>query len=534
MNQVEVKRRRIIAFSYIIGLINICIFGKMLGNNGITYLVAALECFSFFMTVTTGNLSDTLGRILRGRNAKGQYKNAQNIRKRAMLLHGVTGMAVGILFAVCAGMTAGTVFGIQHSISVMTALAPAIFLGTVSTVLAGYFRGEGEELPPTAASVLRQFLLMGFGILFVNLLKNYGEKVSNLLGNEAYTAMYGGIGVAVAIDLTELLVLLLLILLFWKKKRTFQSQTNEGMKRTESFMDTIRILYGTRGIPVLLSILAQLPIWLGVIFYRKSMTDAMAFADNYGMFAGKYLVICGFAVLPAAALMLGANARTASFLRRDEQRFARSCFHGGLQAGIAFTMFFSVYVAMMAQQLSGVFCGTESRQTTLMLQQGSAMIMIVTLGLYFSRFLLLTGKQYHVLGCLGGMNILFIIVLSVSLNAGKAGIMSLIYASLAAGGVYCLALGFFCCRILGTGIDWLRVIVMPLLMACLTGMICLLLGKIFTPHLGNLVTVIVALVVAVVVYWTGLLLMRCFAEQDLKYIPGGRLIHAIGQMFRVF
>lgn len=534
MNQVEVKRRQIEIFAYIIGLINLCIFGKLLGNNGITYLVIAIEFFSFFATVISGALSDTLGRILRGRNAKGQYRNAEFIRKRALLMHGVMGILCSVLFLSCAGMMADSFLGVQHSTSIMMVLAPALFLMTISSVLIGYFKGDGSEMPATVSALLRQGTLFGFGLLFVNLLKNYGDKVSNLLGDEAYTAMYGGFGVAIAFDVAEILVLLFLILLFMGNRRAGSRQENEGMKRTESFADTLRILYGMRGVQVLLLILAQLPLWLGAVFYRKSMTDVFAFAENYGSFVGKYLVLGGFIVLPVSAVLLAVNTKTAGLLRKEEHRFARSSFQGGFQFAAAVTLFFAVFVAMMAEQLSGVFNGETSKSLTAMFQQGSVLLVIVVLCIYFTRLLLFTGNAYPVLGSFGCMNIIFIILLSVLLRGGKVGVMALVYASLAAGCVHCLILGFLSCRILRIKLEWIRVLVMPLLASLVVGLLCLLIGKICTPHLGNLVTVIVAFVLAWFVYWAVLILIRSFREQELKYIPGGRLIHAIGQLLRVF
>ena len=41
MNQVEVKRRQIQSFSYVLACINIWVFGKSIGDNGLGYLVAA-------------------------------------------------------------------------------------------------------------------------------------------------------------------------------------------------------------------------------------------------------------------------------------------------------------------------------------------------------------------------------------------------------------------------------------------------------------------------------------------------------------
>ena len=41
MNQVEVKRRQIQSFSYVLVCINIWVFGKSIGDNGLGYLAAA-------------------------------------------------------------------------------------------------------------------------------------------------------------------------------------------------------------------------------------------------------------------------------------------------------------------------------------------------------------------------------------------------------------------------------------------------------------------------------------------------------------
>lgn len=536
MNQVEVKRRQIEAGSCLIGLINLIIWNRLLGNSGLSYLVLAMENFFFFHTIVSGALSDSLGRILRGRGSKGQYRNASLIRKRSMVLQGVAGLAVGALSAACAGWIGGTFFQVRYSSFLILVMSPALFLRAVSAVLEGYFRGEGSELPGTVSAVLRQLLLMGFGLLFSGLLGDYGEKVSRLLREEAYTAMYGGVGIAIAIDLTELLVLLFLLLIYLGNRHSIRKQENGGMKRTESLADTVRILCGTRGIPMLLLLLAQLPLGLGAVFYRKSVTETAVFAENYGLFAGTYLVVCGFAVLLIYAVLVPASARTVALLRREEQRSARESFHGGLQTGVALSLFFAVFVAVMAQQLSGCFQGAAQKVSVALLQQGSAMIVILTLGLYFSVLLLRTGKRYLLMGCLGAADILFIVVTSVCLNVGETGkgVLSLAYGALVAGAVYGAAAGFFCCRLLHMGIDWLRVILIPLGTAGVTGLLCLLLGKALTSHLGNPVTVIVCLVPAFLIYWVLLLLFRCFRESDLEFVPGARLIYGVGQLLRLF
>lgn len=534
MNQVEVKRRQIEIFSDIIGLINICIWGKTLGNNGIAYLVIAWEGFAILNTLTAGSLSDTLGRMLRARNTKGQYKNTINIRKKVFMLEGGIGIVCSILFALCAGLIAEKIFKVPYSSFIMTLLAPVLLLRIISSMLIGFFQGEGTELPAAAAALLRQILLLGFGLLFVNILGNYGAKVSSLLGDEAYTAMYGGAGIAVAEILTEVLIVLFLGLITFGSRRSRLKKESEGMKQTDSFVSIVQILYGSMGIMMLISLFEQLPVWLGTIFYRKSAEDIGSFAQNYGLFAGNYFVICGIPTLLVFIVLLPPAVKTAGAFRKEDYRSAKMMFQSGLHIGMVHALFAAIYVGIMAGQLSGSFCETGADLAADMLRYGSAMILFTALFFYFSRLLQLCGKKYHLLGVLGLVNILFVIVLSVLLHNGKAGVLALIYAYMLSVGSGCIMLGFLCFRLLHGGADWLQVIAIPAGAACVAGLFCMLLGKLFTPHLGNFATAFVCLVLSAVVYWVILLLFRNFKEQELKHMPGGRLILAAGQILHVF
>lgn len=63
MNQVEVKRRQIQSFSYVLACINIWVFGKSIGDNGLGYLAAAVLVFALFWVLTGKNLPDRMGRM---------------------------------------------------------------------------------------------------------------------------------------------------------------------------------------------------------------------------------------------------------------------------------------------------------------------------------------------------------------------------------------------------------------------------------------------------------------------------------------
>lgn len=107
------------------------------------------------------------------------------------------------------------------------------------------------------------------------------------------------------------------------------------------------------------------------------------------------------------------------------------------------------------------------------------------------------------------------------------------YAGIMGSLVCCLLLGVITYRQLRVGDLWLQIFVIPAGAAAITGLLCMLLSKVISPHLGNVVTLIVCGVVSLAVYWLLLLLARNFSEQELENIPGGKLIITIGQMLRV-
>ena len=93
MNQAEIKRRQTESFSTILTLITLSVVSRITGVNGAMYLVAAFEIFWLLWIVIGGNVSETLGRLLRVRNSKGQYKNALKMRRSVMIFQIVMGFA---------------------------------------------------------------------------------------------------------------------------------------------------------------------------------------------------------------------------------------------------------------------------------------------------------------------------------------------------------------------------------------------------------------------------------------------------------
>ena len=81
MNQIEAKKQRIEYFSHILGLISLMVLGKLIGNNGLTYMALIIECVSLFVVLINGSGADMIGKLIRTRRKKNQYREAALLHK---------------------------------------------------------------------------------------------------------------------------------------------------------------------------------------------------------------------------------------------------------------------------------------------------------------------------------------------------------------------------------------------------------------------------------------------------------------------
>lgn len=533
MSQIEMKKRQIQMLAWGLGLIVLMILGNILGDNGIAYFAIAIEIFLLFWTVTGGALADVLGRILRGKSNKGQFKNIKKLCRTAFVVEGFWGFVGSVVMFVLAKGLGEGLFGLTYSVAIIRILAPVVFVRTMSAVFLGCFQGEGTELPTVIVCFVRQVGILGFSLLFVNLFQGYGSKVSNLLRQDNFTAMYGGMGIALAVLVTELLITIFLFFVYQGSRRKERRGNGEGMRVTDTFSGQTALLAGNLFPAVLRIFLMFLPMWLGIIFYRKSVADIVGLND-YGVLYGKVLPILGFVVLPGCLMLIECAHKTVVCVRREEQRYARGHFQGGLHMAVVYGMFSAVFVALHASQLAGVFCETGIELCTQMIRYGAFVMLMLLLGFYFTEILTALGGRYFVFGLLALFNLIYTGCLVLFLNGGKAGIMALIYSAMIAGVIYVAGSVVILYMQLRYNVDWLQTIAVPAAIASAVGLILLFLNKILHPHLGDLITVIVALVIGNLCYWVFLMLMRNFREQELVYTPCGRIIKAIGQMLHVY
>lgn len=533
MNQAETKRKQAEAIGWMLSGFVLLVAMHIIGENGIAYLGIALMCYFILWILFVYGISDVLGRLLRSRKTKGQFKNAEKMKKSVLGLQLILGM-VGALLLVAMSFFSVNVFRMRYISLLLLILAPGFFFLSISTSLRAVFQGNGTELPSAVISILRPIFTLGFGMLFGKMLFAYGEKVSAILLEENFIAMYGAAGFAIGISLSELFLLLFEILLGRTAKQERDAAKEDGMRFVDSSFDCIRKFLVLRSPYLFLGILSALPIPLVFFFWLKKTENAEESAAQLGTYFGGYLSLVFILISLISFFCIPVVSQLLSYLRKEETRSFRNTFLSGMHLCLAHGMISGVFLLTLSEGLGLLLCKNESILAAKLISAGSFTVLFLSLSFYFGRILFLTGRRMLLAAAIAMADVIFAILSGIFLQSGGMGVLSFAFGGLISSGILCVMLGAFGVRQFRCRMDYLGILLIPVGSAVVTGLLMLGISKALLPHLGSLMTLLVCFVLGELLYWSILLILRNFTENELEVLPGGGILLWLGRAFRVF
>lgn len=551
MKQQEIKRKQLVCYTYIIGMLGMLGMGKILGDGGMAYLAVALAGISLFTLLVTFGVSDVIARLQRNRRNKGQFRGAARMRGQFLLLQGVAGALFGAVILLLADTLAQKVFMVPCSASAMRLLAPVILLQALDAALLGYFQGSGSYLPSLVSAVLRQGFFLVLGSLCGRRLGAYGDKVSRLLKNSNYSGMYGAMGVALGILLTELLVFLFLFIVYMVSDRKADEQrSQEGLRRTESMGDIVRVFCGALWQGTCTALLLLLPVLLGSIFYLRGIyqfyspvsalmpaesgegtvwaTDAAVM--DYGGLFGKCFLLCGVFVLILAARCLFVYGRLHTAIRREDVRYFRDVASSGLHYVWVVGLYFAVTMAVMAPQMAAGFFPGRSDGVEGMLRTGSVLILLTGLVILFSTVLLAHGEWHILMGMLGAGAILELLLQKMFVKGGGYSAAGILSGALVTMALLLTALLGYCVWQSRINTEYIRILGVPLVGAGIMGLAMTLITKLLSPHMSAVMSVAAAALLGVIVYGAILVVTRNIREYEISVLYGKQARKLLGRI----
>ncbi len=534
MRSIELRRKQLQMLMSAFSIIVMWILGKQLNNIGIFLLVLAIETSTFFVIVCSEHLSEALGRFLRSKQSKRQYKNVSFIRWNVGIIQGITGAAVSLLFCVLSGVLSSGLFRMEYLYYPLLLITPLIFLRILVHVFLGYFQGIGNELPTIVVSILRQLLLLGTGISFGNSYMEKGLQISELLKQDIYRYMYGVMGVIIAMVLTELVMLVLLISFFMFYCVRTVGNHKDGLKSVDSRQNILRFVYRNRLGAIVLRILYSAPLWVALVAGCVCIDRQVVTLNDFALFWVKTIGLIGILLFVIYIFVLPLQNSAVSVIKTEGPRYASEAFNRSVLYLTAFGLFVAVSLVFLREQISMLLDKNNYAILSGYLIKGAFIVVFAVLSELFAGILSLLGKKLILMVIWAVVDIFFAVIMFISAAKGFLSIDGILMGLLLVSLILCIVSGLFTGIVCRTGAELLFPFLACILSACVAGLVQMGLTALFAPHLGSVVTIVVVLLISLIPYLFGLLFLRIFKEYDFEYLPGGNILLAFAQMIRLY
>jgi stage V sporulation protein B len=459
---------------------------------------------------------------------------AYQVFKGAMLFAIVSGTVFSLLVFFGANFFANTYLKTPNCIFALRVLAPALLIVAVLGVLRGFFQGMGTMMPSAISQIVEQIANAIVSVWAAYMLYGYGKRIGGVLGDpEHYSAAYGAAGGTLGTNLGSVAGLLFMIFVFFMYMGVFKRQMRrEKISAMEPFAETIKVLVITI-IPVLLST----TIYNISSFIDNGVYKQIAYAQGYvsddidiwwGVYTGKYKLLINVPISIASAMAASSVPTLTASFGKGEMKEVRHEINAAMRFVMVIAFPCAVGLAVLAKPIFWLLFPSTSQTLDL----AGSMMYLGSIAVVFYSMSTLSN------GLLQGINrlkvpvinaaialVLHVILLVVMMLFFRWNIYAVVLSNVLFAFIMCVLNSLALARYSGYRQEIVRTFLIPAICSVVMGAaswgVYHLLYKISSK---NAVSLIAAMVAAVVVYAVMLLLLHGLTEKEILRFPKGDLL----------
>lgn len=526
--------RNIIWISMILALFVRMILCNIVGTEGIAYFSFAGELYILFGCLFTYGLQLSVNSLVRYRAKREQYRNAERVWKRALLLGTIVGlivMAMMLLF----GMTfAQKVLWQPVAGMAILAIAPAVLFQLLTGICKGYLEGNGAYTPSAYSVALKLILYAVMSILLSVVFMQYGNKVSALLKQESYAHAYGAVGIGLAISLSSLIALIhiMIVLMLYRKRNGKQVSDRDLLKNKDQGQHIFRMLIGSAVPYAVYALLFRSFLFLDSILFIRQNLEEQSVITLYGDFYGKVLPL--ILILSLLSLLWHeGNIRKVTYqFDREEYRQGREKLAVLFQHVILFSVPMTIFTAVFSENLLNIFFSGDNSSMANLLSTGSIAICFTCLSGMCLPLLVRMRRFSFAIGCEAAAFAAQTMVFVLMKQAGNGW-----YALVVSFVVYTAVLAVFSFvlvyRLFGFRLEAIRHILLPVAVSGVSGLIAMLFNHLIASFAGTTIALLVGLIIGIVLNLVLLLMLHIVKSSELDELPFGGLLIALGRTIKL-
>ncbi len=482
--------------------------------------------------VSSYSIPSAISKVIAQRLAYKEYRNAQRVFQCALIYVLVVGGVASLVTFFAAPLL---VSDMPNSIPVLRVFAPTIFFSGLLGVLRGYFQAHGSMAHTSISQILEQILNAGVSILAAYLLIGTVKNES-----ETTKAIYGASGSALGTGAGVLIALLFMFGMYSLNKDIIRKRVERDHSRhQESYQEIFKVII-TTVTPFILSTfvyncstVVNMKIYNNIMIDIKGLEESMA-AIQYGIFATQAMSIVNIPIALSSAMssasLPGVSATFATHKEKETRRKVNQATRITMMLAIPSAVGLMVLARPVVQF---IYPQKEA------LDMASNVLRVLAVTVILSGLSTLTNAVLQGIGKVNTPVIHAVIALVVQIGILVAllfytdlNLYALAIANIAYSLLMCILNHAAVKKYLGYREDIIKTYLLPGLAACWMG------AAAYGAYQGvyyliklNRISLVIALGVAVVVYFVLVIRMGAVNEAELKSFPkGAMLVHIAKKM----
>ena len=506
-----------------IGVVRRIPLTNIIGDAGNGFYGAAYSLYALILILSSYSLPMAVSKMVAARVCRGQYKNAKKIFRASMLFAICSGGIACLFVLIFADFLAGTVMSEPMSATALRVLAPTLLIVAVMGVFRGYFQGLGTMTPTAISQVVEQIFLVVSSLLFADIAFNKGELYGNLMMNPDYGPAQGAAGATLGCGIGAVTGLVFLIVVYFASRKSMKKLERKDTTRSnEDYVSIFRVLLLTI-VPVILSSVAyNICDSLDQSIFNNYMTDlglGTQQSDIWGVYSGKYKVLINLPIALASAMCSAIVPSLSGSIANNDLISARSKVSSAIRATMMVTIPSAIGLAVLGTPIVDMLFSGEVDLAGQMLLFGTLSIVFYALSTLGNGILQAIGKMYvPIINALISL-VVHVISLWVMLYYMELGIMSVVFANIIFSLVMFVLNHLAIRKFIGYRQEMMKTFVVPFGCSVIMGALSFGAYHLFRLFWPVPASCAVAICIAIVIYFTGMIVLKGFRETELNRIP---------------
>ena len=519
--------------SRIIGLLYRSPLTSAIGAAGNGYYSSAYYIYTIVLLISSYSIPSAVSKIIASRLAVKEYRNAHRVFRCALLYV----LIVGTIGAAVLFFGASALARQEGCIPAIKIFAPTVLIYGPLGVLRGYFQAHKSMVQTSISQIMEQIVnavaSVGFAYLFIGMVK--ADATISMADLPDREAVWGAAGSAVGTGMGVVMGLLVMLGMYLLNRRMIMNRVQKDKHHnvspyTEIFKEITLLVT-----PFILST---------AIYNLSSVVNSQIYQGSYKWVEGavKDTVNETFGLFSAQAMTIStipiafASAMAAAMIPSITESITSKLFDDAkakIALAVKTTMIISIPSAVGIGVLAKpIILLLFPRTTPEELDIAGKVLVVLSLSVVFFALSTLNNSILQGIGRVNTpvVNAAIALVIQTVILVGllkftNLGIYSVAIVNLVYSGVLSFLNQFFVGRELGYKQEFKRTFGSPLLASAIMGLAAWgTYQALYAVTLSMRISVIPAIIVAVVFYFAALLIFNGLTEEELRSIPKGHLI----------